>query len=59
MPKWSKTDNTFSVKVAYSQKGEKRFGRIVIPKPILKDMLFPEEVMFEKRNGEILLKVGQ
>lgn len=58
MPKWSKDDTIFPVKVAYSQNGKNRFGRIVIPKPILKDMLFPKEVAFEKRDGEILLRVG-
>ena len=58
MPKWSKDDIIFPVKVAYSRTGENRFGRIVIPKPILKDRLFHKEVMFEKRDGKILLRAG-
>ena len=58
MPKWSKDDTIFPVKVAYSRNKENRLGRIVIPKPILKDMLFPKEVIFEKRDGKILLRAG-
>ncbi len=56
MPKWSKDTIIFPVKVAYANKGKKRFGRIVLPKPIIKLLAFPEEVCFELRNGEIILR---
>lgn len=55
MPKWNKESTVFPVKVAYAVKDKKRFGRIVLPKPVLRLLSFPEEVCFELINGEIKL----
>jgi hypothetical protein len=58
MPKWNENDTIFPVKVAYSEKGDKRFGKVVIPKPLLRLMKFPNSVYFELKNGEVFLRIG-
>lgn len=56
MPKWDKEETSFSVKISYAKRGSKRYGRVVVPKPVLRLLGFPEEVSFDVKNGEIKIR---
>jgi len=53
MPKWADDRKLFPVRITYSTSNDKRFGRVVIPKPLLELWGFPPQVCFEIIDDEI------